>query len=134
MLRWQRWQRYGCLATSILSWFEPCGLWQLRQFSRTGACSQRKGPRFSVWHWRQSSFVNSALIILGLLPSWGLWQLVQVMRPSRTGWCEVRRLRARIAWWQVKQVSESVVVLSWARADLNSWTPWQVMQATPRRS
>ena len=24
----------------------------MRQFSRTGACSQRKGPRFSVWHER----------------------------------------------------------------------------------
>jgi hypothetical protein len=26
------------------------GVWQLRQLSRTGACSHRNGPRFSAWH------------------------------------------------------------------------------------
>ena len=32
------------------SLIEPCGSWQFRQFSRTGACSNRNGPRFSAWH------------------------------------------------------------------------------------
>ena len=73
------------MATSSLSWFEPWGLWQFRQFSRTGACSHRKGPRFSVWHWRQSSFTQSALIILGVEPSWGLWQLAAVHQALADG-------------------------------------------------
>ena len=48
-MTWQRWHRNGCLATSIRSLFEPCGSWQVAQFSVTGACSQSIGPRFSAW-------------------------------------------------------------------------------------
>ena len=36
-------------ALSIFSLIVPWASWQFRQFSRTGACSQRKGPRFSAW-------------------------------------------------------------------------------------
>ena len=36
-------------------WREPCASWQLRQFSRTGACSQSTGPRISAWQLRQLS-------------------------------------------------------------------------------
>ena len=49
LLTWQRWQSIGALATSIRSLFDPCGSWQLAQFSRPAACSHRKGPRFSAW-------------------------------------------------------------------------------------
>jgi hypothetical protein len=29
-----------------------------------------------------------------------LWQLAQLIFPSRTGWCDVRWAFARIDWWQ----------------------------------
>jgi len=34
---------------TIFSLIDPWASWQLRQFSRTGACSQSIGPRFSAW-------------------------------------------------------------------------------------
>src|SRR6185503_10297000 len=39
----------------------------------------------------------------------------------------------RMAWWQVKQVSLSRAVLSWALADRGVWTLWQEAQLTLRR-
>src|SRR3546814_6380969 len=38
---WHCWHSIGTGATSSACWLEPCGAWQLRQFSRTGACSNR---------------------------------------------------------------------------------------------
>src|SRR6185503_2809303 len=134
VLRWQRWQRNGCFATSIFSWLDPWGSWQVRQFSRTGACSHRKGPRFSVWHERHFSLTDSAEIIFGLVPSCGSWQLAQSRAPSRTGWWETRIPLARIWVWHVKQVSASREVLSWAFVEWKSWTLWQLTQDRPRRS
>ena len=37
------------------SFDEPCGSWQVAQFSRTGVCSHNTGPRISVWHVMQLS-------------------------------------------------------------------------------
>jgi hypothetical protein len=45
---WQRWQSIGMRTTSMRSFDEPCGSWQVAQFSRTGACSNSIGPRISV--------------------------------------------------------------------------------------
>ena len=52
---WQRWQSIGMRATSMRSFDQPCGSWQVAQFSRTGACSHRTGPRISVWQLTHSS-------------------------------------------------------------------------------
>ena len=42
---------------------EPCGKWQDSQPSmRTAACSNRNGPRLSVWHFRQGSSFARRLI------------------------------------------------------------------------
>jgi hypothetical protein len=45
---WHRWQSIGIRTTSMRSFDDPCGSWQVVQFSRTGACSNRTGPRISV--------------------------------------------------------------------------------------
>ena len=55
---WQRWQSIGSFATSIRSLFEPCGSWQVTQFSRPAACSHRNGPRFSAWQVAQASLIE----------------------------------------------------------------------------
>ena len=47
---WHIWQSRGRCWFSMYSYTDPCGLWQLRQFSRTGSCSHRNGPRLSAWH------------------------------------------------------------------------------------
>ena len=47
---WHSVHRRGRETFSRNSFTEPCGSWQFRQFSRTGACSNRNGPRFSAWH------------------------------------------------------------------------------------
>ena len=46
---WHCWQSHGLRVFSRLACTEPCGRWQSVQSSRTGACSHRKGPRFSWW-------------------------------------------------------------------------------------
>src|SRR6185437_14634611 len=46
---WHCWHNIGTGSVSNACWLEPCGSWQARQFSRTGACSNRNGPRFSAW-------------------------------------------------------------------------------------
>ena len=55
---WQRWQSIGSFATSIRSLFEPCGSWQVTQFSRPTACSHRNGPRFSAWQVAHASLIE----------------------------------------------------------------------------
>ena len=71
---------------------------------------------------------------MGWAPSWGLWQLAQLIFPSRTGWCEVFIDLARSGLWHAAQVSGSSCVFSWARIDLYSWMPWHSVQATLRRA
>src|SRR5581483_306689 len=46
---WHCWHSIGTGSTSSVWLLEPCGSWQVRQFSRTGACSNTNGPRFSAW-------------------------------------------------------------------------------------
>jgi hypothetical protein len=47
---WHGWQSCVMRAWRILGLFEPCALWQVRQPSRTGECSQRNGSRRFWWH------------------------------------------------------------------------------------
>ena len=47
-------------------------MWQFVQFSTTGACSQRNGPRFSAWQVKQVSLVELAISILGLAERAGI--------------------------------------------------------------
>src|SRR5690349_24523067 len=63
-ITWQRWHRNGRLPASTLSLFAPCGSWQVTQFSRTGACSHRNGPRLSEWQLSQSSLFDDARSML----------------------------------------------------------------------
>src|SRR5574337_576780 len=46
---WHCWHSIGTGSVSNACWLEPCGSWQVRQSLRTGACSNRNGPRFSAW-------------------------------------------------------------------------------------
>src|ERR1035437_7101829 len=43
---WHSLHSRGRAILSEYCWTVPCGSWQLSQFSRTGACSSRNGPRF----------------------------------------------------------------------------------------
>src|SRR5262245_46288118 len=87
---WHCWQRRGLATLSIFSWFEPWGSWQFVQLSVTGACSQRKGSRFSAWQVKQVSLVDIALRLCCVTPPCGLWQDVHVILPSRSGMWEDR--------------------------------------------
>ena len=46
---WQPEHSMGRVCTKSLSALDPWGAWQFMQFSLTGACSHKNGPRFSVW-------------------------------------------------------------------------------------
>ena len=46
---WHGSHRRGCSDPKQGGLLEPCAWWQFRQFSRTGGCSQRNGPRLSAW-------------------------------------------------------------------------------------
>lgn len=83
LLSWQESQTRGMRTFNSCGLLVPCGSWQFAQFSTTGGCSQRKGPRRSVWQLRQFSFVVLWMSCFGLGVPWGLWQLVQVTLPSR---------------------------------------------------
>src|SRR6185369_8192104 len=47
---WQSWQRLGADSFRSLACTEPCGLWQVAQFSSTGGGLNTYGPRLSAWH------------------------------------------------------------------------------------
>ena len=51
LLAWQSWHRKGGRELSMGEIVEPCGWWQMVQFSVTGWWLKTKGPRFSMWHW-----------------------------------------------------------------------------------
>jgi hypothetical protein len=72
---------------SILSFTEPCALWQVEQPSRVASCSKTCGPRWAEWHWRQfySFAISAVLPPLCAMPLCGGWQSVQVILPSVTG-------------------------------------------------
>jgi hypothetical protein len=131
----QRWQSIGERATSIRSLEEPWGSWQVVQFSRTGAWSQRNGPRFSAWQ-----LVQNSLTVLPCLssrtfvePCW-LWQVEHSSLPSRTGMCEERRILAASSRWHWAQVSVTEAILRWPVSDFGVWTLWQETQVMLRAS
>src|SRR5262245_41867355 len=120
------------------------------QFSFTGGCSQRNGPRLSAWQLRQMSFVDAAAIRAGETVPWGLWQEVQVIQPSlraergsycsweptpwRSGmwalrYCWLRRIR-----WHWAQVSITFEWLSIESTEMFFITWWQLVQGAPRIS
>src|SRR5438046_6326269 len=76
---WHCWQSRGLATFSMFSWFDPCGSWQFAQLSLTGACTQRKGPRFSAWQVKQVSFGEISLRSAGVTVPCGLWQEVHVI-------------------------------------------------------
>src|SRR5690242_6895486 len=57
LLSWHESQTLGMRVFSNCGLLVPCGSWQFAQFSITGGCSHRKGPRRSVWQLRQFSLV-----------------------------------------------------------------------------
>ncbi len=102
------------------SFDEPCGSWQVAQFSRTGVCSHSTGPRISVWHVVQLSAtelpVRRAFTLL--IEPCGLWQLEQDNLPSRTGMCATAR-SVLVTWvrWHVAHNCVSVLFTSCLAAD-----------------
>src|SRR5436190_4781505 len=117
------------------SLFDPCGSWQLAQFSRPAAWSQRNGPRFSAWQLAHSSFSELPVLSMRtlLLPC-GLWQLTQSILPSRTGMWPERFTFIVSILWQASHVAVTVTVFSCARSDFGLWTLWHVTQETLRAS
>src|SRR5262245_36417726 len=115
---WQRWQSIGSFATSIRSLFEPCGSWQLAQFSRPAARSCRNGPRFSAWQLVHASFSElPTRSILTLVEPCGLWQVAQSILPSRSGMCPDFLTFIASCLWQDSQVCTAVAVFSCAFSD-----------------
>src|SRR5262245_61192811 len=95
------------------SFDEPCGSWQVAQFSLTGACSQSIGPRISAWQLVHNSPTElptfSALTLL--IDPCGLWHDVHVILPSRTGMCATARsVFATCTRWQVAHNSVSLAL------------------------
>src|SRR2546427_3693478 len=58
LVRWQLSHTRGMRTFSNCGLLVPCASWQLAQFSMTGGCSHRKGPRLSVWQLREFSLVD----------------------------------------------------------------------------
>src|SRR5262249_31525003 len=102
---WQEAHTRGIRTFSNCGLFEPCGSWQFAQFSITGGCGQREGPRRSVWQLMQFSLGVVWMRCFGLGVPCGLWQLVQVTLPSRYGMCEERCNCALRIWWHCRHNS-----------------------------
>src|SRR5574342_147538 len=112
---WHRWQSIGAFATSIRSLLDPCGSWQLAQFSRPAACSHMKGPRFSAWQLAHDSLmVLPALSMRTFIDPCGLWHDVHSILPSRTGMWPDRWTFIASCLWQPMHVSEADTVFSCA--------------------
>src|SRR5436190_23014427 len=132
---------FGTFSFSSFTVRPPCGLWQLRQLSSTGACSNMNGPRLSAWQVVQSSLMLSAFTIAGESAACGLWQLVHLILPSTIGWCDGRMTSARMSRWQVKHTSccgTRVVFTNGAICGLlilrsvsrSPWVLWQLVHET----
>src|SRR5690349_19414043 len=117
------------------SLFEPCGSWQLAQFSRTAPCSHRYGPRFSAWQLEHASLIVLPVFsIRTLFEPCGEWQEVQSILPSRTGmWPDFFSFSASCLW-QLSHVSVAVTVFSCAFSDFELCTLWHVTHDTLRAS
>src|SRR6185436_167927 len=135
LLTWQRWQSIGALATSMRSLFDPCGSWQLAQFSRPAACSHMNGPRFSAWQLAHDSLtVLPVFSMRTLVDPCGLWQEVQSILPSRSGmWPDFWTFIASCLW-QLTHVSTALAVLSCAFADFGLCMLLQLTHDTLRAS
>ena len=122
---------------SMRSFDEPCGSWQVAQFSRTGACSHSIGPRISVWQLMQLSATElptlSALTLL--IEPCGLWHVAHAILPSRTGMCATARsVLATCTRWHVAHSSVAVAATSWLFGDFGLCTLWQVVHDRLRDS
>src|SRR5512132_3602931 len=126
---WQRWQSIGTFATSMRSLLDPCGSWQVTQFSRPTACSHRNGPRFSVWQLAQASVIEvPSLSIFTFCDPCGLWQVVHsILAPffSPTGMCDDLCTLLTSLRWHWTQVSCTVSVFNCAFSDFGACTLWQ---------
>src|SRR5205809_8086979 len=134
---WQRWQSIGIRTTSMRSFDEPCGSWQVAQFSRTGACSKSIGPRISVWQLVHSSATELPVFrfLTLLIEPCGLWQELHDILFSRTGiWATARSVLVTWSLWQVAQTSVCVFLTSCRSVDFGLCTLWQVAQERLRRS
>src|SRR5690349_4967273 len=101
--------------TSIRSFDEPCGSWQVAQFSLTGACSQSIGARISVWQLMQSSATELPTLrfLTLLIEPCGLWHDEQDILPSRTGMCATARsVFVTCTRWHWAQTAVSVSLTS----------------------
>ena len=105
------------------------------QFSRTGACSQRNGPRFSAWQ-RVAVLVDRDLEqLLGYGVPCGLWQLVQFILPSRIGmWLERIRAAFFCRWQAVHSSNCGLRSSAFGDRAAPGCGSWQVMQDTLRVS
>src|SRR4051812_50090332 len=124
---WQRWQSIGIRTTSMRSFDEPCGSWQVAQFSRTGACSKSIGPRISVWQLVQSSATELPVLrfLTLLIEPCGLWQELHDILPSRTGMCAIARsVLVTCRWGHVGQRGVSAGWVKWRSPDLALWSLW----------
>src|SRR3954447_6302978 len=123
--------------TSMRSFDDPCGSWQVAQFSRTGACSHSIGPRISVWQLMQSSATELPVLrfFTLLIEPCGLWHELHESFPSRTGiWATARSVFATCSRWQVTHTWAWVGCTSCRSADFGLCTLWHVVQDRLRRS
>src|SRR6185369_12450450 len=134
---WQRWQSIGIRTTSMRSLDEPCGSWQVAQFSRTCACSNSIGPRISLWQLVHDSATELPVFrfLTLMIEPCGLWQELHDILPSRTGICATARsVLLTCSRWQVAQSSVCVALTSCFSVDFGLWTLWQLAQERLRRS
>src|SRR4029453_16216481 len=122
---WHRWQSIGMRTPSMRSFDDPCGSWQVAQFSLTGACSHSTGPRISVWQVVQLSTTElptlSALTLL--IDPCGLWHDEDNIFPSRTGMCATARsVFETCNRWQVAHSWVSVVLTNCYSVETGLWT------------
>src|SRR3954470_18318586 len=100
---------------SIRSFDDPCGSWQVAQFSRTGACSHIIGPRISAWQLTHSSPTELPVLsaLTFVIDPCGLWHELHDIFPSRTGMCATARsVLATCRRWHVAHNSVCVAFTS----------------------
>src|SRR5262245_56242575 len=127
----------GMRTTSMRSLEEPWGSWQVAQFSRTGACSQRTGPRISVWQLVQLSAIElpTRRFLTLLIDPCGLWHDEHDSLPSRTGmWATARSVFVTCTLWQVAQSAVSFAFTRCFSSDFPACTLWHVVHDRLRRS
>jgi len=69
---WQESHTRGIRTFKSCGLLLPCGSWQFAQFSMTGGCSHKNGPRRSVWQARQFSLIVLCISWLGFGEPCGL--------------------------------------------------------------